>query len=183
MAELILLNGPAACGKSTVAERLVASRPLALNLDVDVVRAMHGQWKDQPLEAGLQARRLAVGMASEHLSRGHDVIVAQFLGREDFILELEESALNTNARFVEIALMLTRTAAIDAFTRRSIAALTQQHRDAAEMVDREGGLFVVGEMYDALLALIATRPHTTVIDVAIDDIDTTVHLVEHAIAS
>jgi predicted kinase len=42
MAALILLNGPPASGKSTLATRLVAQRPLALNLDIDVVRGYLG---------------------------------------------------------------------------------------------------------------------------------------------
>jgi hypothetical protein len=40
MAILILLNGPPASGKSTIAQRFVNTHPLALNLDIDVVRGL-----------------------------------------------------------------------------------------------------------------------------------------------
>ncbi|MEE9417560.1 MAG: AAA family ATPase [Acidimicrobiales bacterium] len=49
MTVLVFLNGPPASGKSTLAARFVEQRPLALNLDVDVVRAMLGRWIDSPL--------------------------------------------------------------------------------------------------------------------------------------
>jgi chloramphenicol 3-O-phosphotransferase len=63
MAVLVLLNGPPATGKSTIAQRFVDARPLALNLDIDVVRGMHGRWLDDPSTAGLTARSLALIMA------------------------------------------------------------------------------------------------------------------------
>ncbi|MBA3302830.1 MAG: AAA family ATPase, partial [Acidimicrobiia bacterium] len=40
MPRLILLNGPPGIGKSTLAQRFVDEHPLALNLDLDAVRAM-----------------------------------------------------------------------------------------------------------------------------------------------
>ena len=73
---------PLASGKSTIAAELVATRPLALNLDVDLNRGQLGQWQDRPTEAGLSARRLALAMAEVHLSIGHAVVVPQ-LARAD----------------------------------------------------------------------------------------------------
>jgi hypothetical protein len=60
---LLLINGLPGSGKSTLAARYVADRPLALCLDVDVVRGLLGAWTDVPHEAGLLARRLALTMA------------------------------------------------------------------------------------------------------------------------
>jgi hypothetical protein len=85
---LVLLNGPPASGKSTIAQRFVDSRPLSLNLDIDVVRSMLGGWLNDPSTAGLTARSLALVMAESHLAAGCDVIVPQFLGRPDFIEQL-----------------------------------------------------------------------------------------------
>jgi len=72
---LILLNGPPASGKSTLAARFVESHPLALNLEIDVVRHLLGGWADQPTEAGLLARKIAIGMARTALEAGRDVII------------------------------------------------------------------------------------------------------------
>jgi len=77
----ILLNGPPASGKSTLAQRFVDAHPFALNLDIDVVRGLLGSWLDDPLAAGSAARSLALAMAETHLLAGKDVIVPQFLGR------------------------------------------------------------------------------------------------------
>lgn len=49
MAVLVVLNGPPASGKSTIAKRFVEARPLSLNLDVDVVRGMLGGWLNDPV--------------------------------------------------------------------------------------------------------------------------------------
>ena len=51
MATLVLLNGPSASGKSTLAARFIAEHPMALNLDVDVIRGLLGRRIDQPVDA------------------------------------------------------------------------------------------------------------------------------------
>jgi len=81
---LILLNGPPSSGKSTLARRWVVGHPLALNLDIDVVRGLLGGWVETPHESGVAACRLAIAMATTHLADGHDVIVSQFLAQEQF---------------------------------------------------------------------------------------------------
>ena len=137
---LVLLNGPPASGKSTIAGRLITQRPLALNLDVDVIRSLLGDWKARPADAGIAARRLAVAMALGHLASGNDVIVPQFLARAEFIEQLAETTATVGARFVEIALILSRADAVAAFRRRSAQPATAAHRDAAEAVDAAGGI-------------------------------------------
>ena len=92
MPRLLLINGLPGSGKSTLAARYVADRPLALCLDVDVVRGLLGAWQEHPHEAGLLARRLALAMARVALHEGRDVVVPQFLGRPQFIGELEALA-------------------------------------------------------------------------------------------
>lgn len=170
MAALILLNGPPASGKSTIAQCFVDDRPLALNLDIDVVRSLLGGWLADSNTAGLAARSLARAMASEHLAAGHDVIVPQFLGRSTFIDELADVANRAEVAFVELALWVDRTAAIDAFARRRAAPATQAHHDAAALVDRSVEADPIGEMYDAFVALVEARPATRRVAVVRDDI-------------
>ena len=75
MAALVLLNGPPASGKSTIAQRFIDARPLSLNLDidvdVDVVRGMLGGWLVDPSTAGLTARSLALAMAEAYSRWSH----------------------------------------------------------------------------------------------------------------
>lgn len=175
---LVLLNGPPASGKSTIAAELVARRPLALNLDIDVVRSLIGDWKARPIDAGHAARRLALAMARTHLRSGHDVIVPQFLARPEFIDELASCAANVDSGFIEIALMMSRADAIAAFQRRSAQPETAHHRDAAEAVDEAGGANAFGVMVDNFVQMLEGRAGAHVVDVRIGDIDATVAAVE-----
>lgn len=182
MADLILLNGPPASGKSTLAAALVTRRPLALNLDIDLVRGWLGQWRSTPADAGIAARRLALAMAGAHLGEGHDVVVPQFLAREEFIDQLAVAAATAGARFVEVALMLGRDDAVTAFERRSAEAVSEQHRDAAEAVSAAGGVDALVAMYDMYVEMLALRPLARHVDVVVGDIAATVERVEAAIA-
>jgi hypothetical protein len=78
-------------GERDVSARVafVASHPLTLNLDIDVVRSLLGRWADQPTEAGMQARKMAVSVARTVLEGGRDVIIAQLLARPDVLSEFE----------------------------------------------------------------------------------------------
>jgi hypothetical protein len=83
MPDLVLLNGPPASGKSTLAAAWIASRPLALALDIDLVRGQLGRWRDEPTASGLAARALALSMIHVHLRAGHDVVVPQLVALYD----------------------------------------------------------------------------------------------------
>ena len=50
---MVLINGAPGSGKSTLARRYVEEHPLALALDIDVVRGMLGGWLDHPVEGRL----------------------------------------------------------------------------------------------------------------------------------
>lgn len=178
MAVLVFVNGPPASGKSTIAARLVASRPLALALDIDVFRGLLGSWLDDPAAAGHAARALALSMARTHLHAGHDVVVPQFLGRTEFIVELESVAAQTGSRFVEICLVTDRQTAIEAFHARRTAPETSAHVDAAALVDRSNGDDPVGDMYDRYVELLDRRPHAHRVAVVREDVDGAVAAVE-----
>jgi len=183
VATLVLLNGPPASGKSTIAGRLVAGRPLALNLDIDVIRSLLGDWKTRPPEAGIAVRRLALAMAREHLGSGRDVIVPQFLAKAEFIDQLAESADLAGARFVEIALMISRADAVRAFQRRSAQPESAAHRDAFEAVTEAGGVDALTAMHDEYMDLMHGRTSARRVEVSIDDVDRTVANVESAISA
>jgi predicted kinase len=181
MAVLVLLNGPPASGKSTIAQCFVDSRLLSLNLDIDVVRGMLGGWLDEPSTAGLTARSLALVMAETHLVAGHDVIVPQFLGRTDFIEQLAGVADRSAATFVETALWIDRSRAITAFAERRAAPSAQAHHDAAALVDRSEHDDPVGQMYDAFIRVLEQRPATRRVEVVPGDIDQTFARFEDAL--
>ncbi|KFZ83471.1 hypothetical protein ED92_06095 [Amycolatopsis sp. MJM2582] len=160
MPRLIVLNGPPACGKSTLARLYADDHPLTLNLDIDRLRGLLGAWRENAAKAGTLARDLAVGAARTHLLAGHDVIVPQFLGRADLLERLETLAGETAAEFHEIVLLDTKDNVLRRFAERTRAAAEPEHVEAHEML---GGPERLAEMYDRLVALIATRPKAVVV--------------------
>jgi len=170
---LILLNGPPASGKSTLAARLAEHYPPMVNLDIDVIRSSLDEWPSDPHAAGLAARRLAVTEARTHLQAGRAVVVPQFLGRLDFIEELEALAAALGVSFVEVALQIDRETAISAFERRTKESLDPVHLDAALLVQRSDSGDPLGEMFDALECVVVQRPNTRRVRVLREDIDRT----------
>ncbi|HEV7206174.1 MAG TPA: AAA family ATPase [Jatrophihabitans sp.] len=158
MPRLIVLNGAPGSGKSTLARRYVDDNPLALDLDIDVIRRLLGDWKSDPHAAGLLARAIALAAARIHLVGGHDVIVPQYLGRPDYLVQLTGLAAETGAELHEFILMDTKDVMIARFRARTVAAAHPSHVDAQEMLDRVGGVAQLEAMYDRLLLVIAARP-------------------------
>jgi predicted kinase len=146
---LLLLNGPPGVGKSTVAARYVDDHPLALNLDIDVLRAQLGRWQEDAGRAGLLARDLALSAARTHLLAGHEVVVPQFLARVEFIDRLAALADEVGVDFVEVILLDSKENSLRRFQARD---------DTSKAVDP----LELSTMYDRLLTLAATRPQVRV---------------------
>ncbi len=174
---LVLLNGMPASGKSTVAYRLIQQRPMALNLDIDIIRHQIGHWLSRPTEAGLAARGMAKAMAQLHLSNGFDVVVPQFLGRPAFIGELEAIAADTGSSFHHILLELPFDHAVEVFERRQAESTNPIHADAARLLNatsRQPSLRNPLARYHELLRDLAdTCPPQRTVPVIDGDVDAT----------
>lgn len=164
VARLILLNGPPGSGKSTIAQAYVDDHPMALNLDIDLVRRLLGQWQEHQEASGLLARAMALAMAREHLRAGHDVVIPQYVARLHFIEQVEELAVECNAEFHEIVLLGNRDASLRRVVRRSEEAAIPAHVEAQDLVDRNGSLPDLEQMYDRLLLVIDSRPRARIIE-------------------
>lgn len=86
------------------------------------------------------------------------MVVPQFLGRPEYIDQLEQLALEMHAEFHEVVLMDDKEVALRRFTDRTRAALDPTHVEAQEMLDRAAGLDELDAMYDRLVAMLTTRP-------------------------
>jgi predicted kinase len=163
VARLIVLNGPPAVGKSTVARRYVDDHPLALHLDIDSIRRLIGRWRDNPTRAGLLARAMTLTLAREHLSNGYDVVLPQFLGNPLFLEQAETVARDIGADFFEFVLMDGRDDVVRRFNERTAAATDPVHVDAGWLVGQLGGDDTLFAMYDRLLLLLSARPDARVV--------------------
>lgn len=166
-----MINGAPGSGKSTLARRFASEHPLTLVLDIDQVREMLGRWLDSAARAGVLARRIAVEMARVHLQSDHDVVVPQFLGRLEFVDTLQLLCHETGAEFIEVALLSSAHDAATRFARRSAESDSAEHRDAAELLERTGGVGTLPDMYRRLVQVVAARPHTRTITTVEGQID------------
>lgn len=151
---LTLLNGAPGSGKSTLAALLAEERPLAFALDIDAIKHALGGWDENLTRSGLQARRLATAMISQHLADGYDVVLGQYLARTAFLEQLEQLAAAHGARFVEVALILDE---------QTLAKRLQQRRDHPDRPeqtrnDRLVGPEQAGELVSSIEKVLAKRP-------------------------
>ena len=158
MPKLILLNGPPAVGKSTLARRYADDHPLTLVLEIDVVRALLGAWLEDPQRSGWAARMIALAMARTHLDAGYDVIVPQLLTRREFVEMLRETTEAAGATFSELTLMDPRDVVLARLEQRSEPAGAFSAR---ALMEKQGN--APGDGYDAFAAALAERPDAVVI--------------------
>jgi len=173
MPRLILLNGPPASGKSTLARRYTDDHPLALGLDIDVVRSLLGGWLDHAEAAGLAARALALQMMRTHLRAGHDVVVPQFLARPQLAEQMEDLAFAEQDTFVEIVLDLGPEQMLERFERRTVEGERIEHRDADALLRRGTGSQDLLTMRERMVSMVANRPRAQWIPSREGDLDGT----------
>jgi predicted kinase len=130
-----LINGAPGVGKSTLARRFADEHALALIIDVDDIRKNLGQWAEID-ESKVVARELAMALAHDHLVRGHDVIVPQYLARPEFREWLRGLANDAGTPFVETVLTDEADTVIARFmVRREEYASTGTAHPEAELGD------------------------------------------------
>ncbi len=159
LARLVLLNGAPGSGKTSLARRFVTENPLALLVDIDDLRTQLGQWETRE-ESRAMARVLALALAEEQLSSGHDVVIPQYVGRIEFVEQLAGLASRCGAEFLEFMLVTEVNVAIARFRSRrrelEVAGTAHPEADVAE-TDIDD---VVQEAFERLSEVCDRRPTT-----------------------
>lgn len=116
--KLILLNGFAGCGKSTIANRYIDEHPLAMNLEGDQIIVMLGKWKEHWDEAAKLKIALSKVITTSHLQSGYDVVIPFLLTDPKDAEDFEKIAEQTKADFFEIMLHVPKEEAIARLLKR-----------------------------------------------------------------
>lgn len=178
---LILLNGAPGVGKSTLGRLYADRHPLTFCCDVDVLRSMVGAWEGDRSRAGGLARAFAVAGMRAHLRGGHSVIVPQFLGRIDWVLDLERLAGEVGVPFLEVVLVADREDAVRRFQERSRAPRTAEQAAALAGLgegDPESELRAMGAR---LSEVVAARPRTIAVPSTEGDVEVTYQALSRAV--
>ena len=177
MTRTVLINGVPGSGKSTVAQLLAHRTPMALALDIDVIKHALGQWESDPTGAGRQARRIALAAAEAHLATGHDVIMGQYLARTEFVEQLEQLSRRLGSRFFEFVLVVDQPTLRARLEHRAM----HPHRPEHEVNARLVSVSDVPDLVSSTERLLAQRPSAWPVDASGAPAET-VHLLRERLA-
>lgn len=110
--KVILLNGFAGSGKTTLARKYIDAHPLSMVIEGDELIANIGDWLDNEDTARSLVFSLTKNMISTAVKSGHDVVVPFLVTRGEEVAEIEETALSSGAQFYEFYLATHKEHAI-----------------------------------------------------------------------
>jgi predicted kinase len=152
--KLIMLNGFAGCGKSTIAKKYISEHPLSMNLEGDQIIVMLGEWKENWDEASKCKIELTKTMAATHLGLGYDVVIPFLLTKEKDAEDFEKIAEETGANFFEIVLSVNREEAIARLLKRG------RWGEEGSSTFTEKDYSDIEELYNSMIEATNKRPNT-----------------------
>jgi len=116
--KLILINGFAAAGKTTIAKMYVAERPLAMMVESDDLIVNIGDWQANEDEARRLVFLLIKSMIRTYLAEGRDVVLPYLVTDASHVDEFEKIAKGLDTDFYEFALHNDQPTAIAKLLKR-----------------------------------------------------------------
>lgn len=164
---LILLNGPAGIGKTTIAQRYIDEHPLALSVSNDVLVAMLGQWLQHEPEAWEMVFNFTCDMARRHLRSGYDVILPYLVRDGAQAQAFERIAEESGAVYREVLLTTNKADAVERMLERG----TWGEEGAQPLT--EADVSIIEHLYDLVHNDLGKRPRAAVVQSTKGDIDGT----------
>jgi len=149
--KLIVLNGSPGVGKSTLSKRYIDNHPMTLNIDIDHIWWMMGQWQAARPASESQKFKLANAMLKTHLNEGYDVIIAQHIATLEYHRELEQIVEACDATLIEITLFCEENDAIQRCVDRGKKAGYKTGFRPGGILESEGGREKLRLMYQEMI--------------------------------
>ncbi len=168
-------------GKTTLAQKYIDEHPMALNLDIDNLWFMMGQWQASRPHSDIQKLKYAHAIAGMHLADGYDVIVPNLMQSTEQYEVFERIARANNALFRELVLLSTPE---DAIERCKTRARKMGYADGFRpggVLDTSGRELGLASMHENMLATIALRENVVRIESVEHNIEETYQKIIEAI--
>lgn len=150
--KLILLNGFAAAGKTTIAKRYITEHSLALALEADALVDNIGGWHKHEAEVRRLTFATTKAILRAYLPSGHDVVLPYLMTDAAEAAAFEAIAAACQAEYYEVLLHSDRDAAIARLLRRG------RWGEATSPPLTEQDLPEINKLYDRMSAALAARP-------------------------
>ena len=116
--KLILINGFAGSGKTTIARKYIDEHPLAMVIEGDELIVNIGHWLENEPETRKAVFALIKSMLGTYLSTGHDVVLPYLVTNATDVNEFERVAKDKGADFYEFVLHTDRLDAVARLLKR-----------------------------------------------------------------
>lgn len=149
--KLILLDGFAGSGKTTIAKRYIDEHPLALVVEGDTIIVNIGQWEAHEDEARALMFEITKSLARTHLTSGNDVILPYLLTKPDNTATFEAIAHEAGATYHEVIILDAKETAVSRLLKRG----SWGEPGSLPFTDKD--LPIIEDLYDRMISASNSR--------------------------